>query len=339
MDDVAERVGTGWPRLEVSASGTPLEVVLTVDARQLNGFASGAVPAAMSVLRECDLVVVMVCDHATPAALADCADVVLSASPLPIPGVVVADLDAAVDTVVSAITRTPRSAVALTWHLRASVALPVVDGLVAESATFSLLQGNPEYRAWLATRPSPRPVDGGPRVAVDRVADELRITLTRPQRRNALDRQMRAELVEALQVAVLDPSVRVTLSGTGPVFCAGGDLDEFGSTPDATTSHVVRFVHNVGRELARVAPRATAMVHGACVGAGVEIAAFSGRVVAEPGTTFRLPEVGMGLIPGAGGTVSIRARIGRQRFAWLALTGSTIDTGVALRWGLVDDVR
>jgi enoyl-CoA hydratase/carnithine racemase len=49
-----------------------------------------------------------------------------------------------------------------------------------------------------------------------------------------------------------------------------------------------------------------------------------------------LPEVGMGLIPGAGGTVSIPRRIGRHRTAWLALTGNTIDAGTALAWGLAD---
>ena len=53
------------------------------------------------------------------------------------------------------------------------------------------------------------------------------------------------------------------------------------------------------------------VVHGACVGAGVELAAFADRVIARPSTRFRLPEVGMGLIPGAGGAVSIPRRIGR----------------------------
>jgi enoyl-CoA hydratase/carnithine racemase len=80
------------------------------------------------------------------------------------------------------------------------------------------------------------------------------------------------------------------------------------------------------------------IVHGACVGAGVELPAFAGRVVARPDARFRLPEVAMGLVPGAGGTVSIPRRIGRQATALLALTGDTIDAPTALALGLVDEI-
>jgi enoyl-CoA hydratase/carnithine racemase len=61
-------------------------------------------------------------------------------------------------------------------------------------------------------------------------------------------------------------------------------------------------------------------------------------VVARDDTTIALPEVGLGLIPGAGGTVSIPRRIGRHHTAWLALTRRPIDAHTALRWGLVDEV-
>jgi enoyl-CoA hydratase/carnithine racemase len=61
--------------------------------------------------------------------------------------------------------------------------------------------------------------------------------------------------------------------------------------------------------------------------------------VAAPGAFFQLPEVGFGLVPGAGGTVSLPRRIGRQRTAWLALTGRRLDAEVAREWGLVDEVR
>ena len=59
-------------------------------------------------------------------------------------------------------------------------------------------------------------------------------------------------------------------------------------------------------------------------------------MVADPDTTMSLPEVRLGLIPGAGGTASLPRRIGRQRTAWLALTGRSIDAATALEWGLVD---
>jgi enoyl-CoA hydratase/carnithine racemase len=70
----------------------------------------------------------------------------------------------------------------------------------------------------------------------------------------------------------------------------------------------------------------------------VELAAFAGRMTADPATTFGLPEVGMGLVPGSGGTVSVARRIGRARTAWLALTGSVVDAPTALAWGLVDEI-
>jgi enoyl-CoA hydratase/carnithine racemase len=62
-------------------------------------------------------------------------------------------------------------------------------------------------------------------------------------------------------------------------------------------------------------------------------------VVVEGDAWFELPEVGMGLVPGAGGTVSLPRRIGRQRTAWLALSGARLDADTALAWGLVDEIR
>ena len=79
-------------------------------------------------------------------------------------------------------------------------------------------------------------------------------------------------------------------------------------------------------------------VHGSTLGGGIEMAAFADRIVADPGSTFGLPEVAIGLIPGAGGTVSLPRRIGRQRTAALGISGRSIDAATALEWGLVDEV-
>ena len=68
------------------------------------------------------------------------------------------------------------------------------------------------------------------------------------------------------------------------------------------------------------------------------MAAFARHVVADPATRIALPEIALGLIPGAGGTVSLTRRCGRQRTAALALTGREIDAQTALAWGLVDEV-
>jgi enoyl-CoA hydratase len=95
---------------------------------------------------------------------------------------------------------------------------------------------------------------------------------------------------------------------------------------------------SVGLTLARCADRVEVHVHGSCIGAGIEIPAFSHRVVAKRDASFSLPEVGFGLIPGAGGTASLPRRIGRHRTAYAALSGEKIDALRAHEWGLVDQL-
>jgi enoyl-CoA hydratase/carnithine racemase len=151
---------------------------------------------------------------------------------------------------------------------------------------------------------------------------------------------MREEWLEALAVAGLDHTVsEVHLVGEGPAFCSGGDLDEFGTFPDPATAHLVRLGRSVAAALDALGDRVVAHLHGACMGSGIELPAFAGTVLAAPGTVIALPEVGLGLVPGAGGTVSLPRRIGRHRAALLALTQRTIDAHTALRWGLVDGLE
>jgi enoyl-CoA hydratase/carnithine racemase len=93
------------------------------------------------------------------------------------------------------------------------------------------------------------------------------------------------------------------------------------------------------RLMASLASRTEVRLHGACMGAGIELPAFAGRVVADPNAVIALPELSLGLIPGAGGTTSLPRRIGRQRTALLALSGMHLDARTALTWGLVDRVE
>ena len=237
-------------------------------------------------------------------------------------------------------TSNPHAGAALVELLRISDQLDVDDGLVAESWVYGLLQSGPEHRRWLdeTERPAPKP-DDGPPVRLERAGDVLTITLDRPQARNAYSAALRHALLDALAVAEADPALQVELRGAGPAFCAGGDLAEFGTVSDPVTAHAIRCAANAGAVLARIAPRVTAYVHGAAVGAGTELAAFAGRVVATSDARFRLPEVAMGLVPGAGGTVSVPRRIGRDRALQFALSGEWIDAPTALAWGLVDEIR
>ncbi len=232
----------------------------------------------------------------------------------------------------------PRSVLVLGALLRQTAQLPPAEGLAAEASAYSTLLAGPEFARWLAGRGPARASrpDDGPRVDVRREGDLLDVRLVRVVRRNAFDAAMRVALSDALAVALADTTVRVRLTGDGPVFSAGGDLDEFGSAADPATAWVVRVGDSPALALARLSDRVEALVHGACVGAGVELPAFAGRVVADPAATFRLPEVAMGLLPGAGGTVSLTRRIGRWRTLWLALSGEAVDATTAQEWGLVD---
>ena len=150
-------------------------------------------------------------------------------------------------------------------------------------------------------------------------------------------RSWRDALCDALAFAADHPDrPPVELSGAGAAFSAGGDLDEFGQAGDVGLSHLIRSLRSPAALTHRLGDRITARLHGACVGAGIEVPAAAARVTAAPGAFFRLPEVSMALIPGAGGTASIPRRIGRHRAAWMAICGPDIDLRTALAWGLVD---
>ncbi len=247
--------------------------------------------------------------------------------------------DAAIGQVLVTLDAAPVASRAFVLHMRSVPHLSVADGLAAESAVYSALQAGPEFAAWRAARPPRRRGDEGEPVTLVRDGGCLEITLDRPHVRNALNTAMRDALVDAFALPVLDPSItEVHLRGAGASFCAGGDLDEFGSFPDPATAHLIRLRQSVGRAIDAVADRVTAHLHGACAGSGIELPAFAGRVIAAPSTTISLPELSLGLIPGAGGTVSLPRRIGRHRTTRLALSGERLDAATALEWGLVDAI-
>jgi hypothetical protein len=233
----------------------------------------------------------------------------------------------------------PNAATALAQVLRASEGQATEAALLLESTAYATLQAGPEFAAWLAGRGRRvRPGEPDPPVLVDDDGARVRLTLNRPRLHNAYSAAMRDALVEALRALVAGDERPVLLVGAGPSFCAGGDPAEFGSVDDPATAHLIRTTANAAPWMDRLADRLTVRVHGAAVGAGVELAAFAHRVEATDDATFCLPEVSMGLIPGAGGTFSVPRRIGRQRTLAWCLEGATIDAATALAWGLVDQV-
>jgi len=236
----------------------------------------------------------------------------------------------------------PLAAMVLVQLLRITETMPLADGLIAESLAYSTLQAGPEFRRWLTANP-PQVItasDEGAAVLMQRDDATLKLQLNRPHQRNAMSVEMRDALMEALQLVLADDSItKVQLSGRGKCFSTGGELREFGTAPDPATAHRVRSLALPGRLLARCAARVEVRVHGACIGSGIEFPAFAARLIAAPDAWFQLPELQFGLIPGAGGCISIARRIGRQRTAWLALSGQRIKAQTALDWGLVDAIE
>jgi enoyl-CoA hydratase/carnithine racemase len=269
----------------------------------------------------------------------DCA-LAAGAGPAPIWAVPVADVDAAADVIAERVTRSPGAAGVLRDVLRVTSAASVTGGLVAESLAYSMLLAGPEFARWRAARPRREIPPASEPVRVKRTGDRLDVTLNRPDRRNAFGREVRDAVIEALDLALLDRSIeQVHLHGAGPSFCSGGDLDEFGTAPDVVTAHHIRIERSVAARIDALRDRCFVHLHGACVGAGIELPSFAGYVGARPDTVIQLPELELGLIPGAGGTVGITRRIGRWRSAYLALSGAKLDAATALEWGLIDEIE
>lgn len=241
--------------------------------------------------------------------------------------------------VVQHIARAPLAAMTLVQVLRAGIGMPAEQALLLESMAYGMLQAGAEFKAWLGKRGPvlAAPIEDGPALLLERRGDVLALRLNRPLNRNAISVEIRDALVEAFQMAQLDDSIQLLeLSGTGACFSVGGDLREFGTAPDNVMAHAVRSLRMPAHELLPIAARVQADLHGAVIGSGIEMAAFAGHVRARRDAFFQLPEIKFGLIPGAGGTVSVTRRIGRQRMAYLVLSARRISADTALAWGLVD---
>ena len=232
----------------------------------------------------------------------------------------------------------PEAAASLTALLDRIADIPLADAIEQESLAYGALQTGDEHQRWLETR-SVAESPGAGRVIMERIGDWLDIVIDRPEARNAIDRGMRDGLFEAFTVASLDSDIeRVTLRSVGPAFCVGADLAEFGTTRDPEEAHRIRMATLPALAMIDCADLVEVHVQGACIGAGLELAAFARRITASPKAWFQLPELRMGLIPGFGGCVSVQRRIGRERALLMMLSGRRISARTALWWGLIDAI-
>lgn len=156
---------------------------------------------------------------------------------------------------------------------------------------------------------------------------------------NALDAAMRAELAARLQEFEQDDTIRaIVLRGDGPrAFCSGFDLKELSENLGSKDRSLAQLTNDaiLYDRLAKCQKPTVAAVEGAAIGGGLELAACCDFIVASDRARFALPEIRLGAIPAAGGTVRITRMIGETRARQLILLGDAIDAATALEWGLV----
>ncbi len=166
------------------------------------------------------------------------------------------------------------------------------------------------------------------------------VTLNRPKALNAFNVRMRDELYQVLEAVRDDPDVRVTVfRGAGDkAFCAGADLSEFLSASSPVIARQVRFERDVWGLFLSITKPFIAALHGYVLGSGIEIALCCDIRLASEDAQFGLPEVGLGIIPAAGGTQTLPRTIGRAGAMEMLLTGRRITAEEAFRLKLVNRV-
>lgn len=177
------------------------------------------------------------------------------------------------------------------------------------------------------------------RIAVERVGAVARVTIDDPERRNTLTETMRTELADAMAALDADAAVRaIVLTGAGDrAFAAGGDVAELGRRTLDEQRRVMEH-GSVFAAVARVRAPVVAAIEGVCLGGGLELALACDVRVAGGGARLGQPEVGLGLIPGGGGTQMLPRIVGMGHALHLVLTGRVVDAAEAYRIGLVHEV-
>jgi enoyl-CoA hydratase len=166
------------------------------------------------------------------------------------------------------------------------------------------------------------------------------VTLNRPKVMNIHNMAMRDDMVEVLNAIMIDEEIRVVVfKGAGDrAFCAGADLSEFLTAPPPTAAREVRFDTDLWGLFLKVPHPLVAAVHGYVLGSGIEIALCCDLVIAAEDAQFGLPEVGLGIIPAAGGTQTVPRAVGRGRALEMLLTNRWVNASEALQIGLVNKV-
>ncbi len=161
-----------------------------------------------------------------------------------------------------------------------------------------------------------------------------RITLNRPERRNALSVELMEALTEALRTAA---GRVVVIAGAGPAFSAGHDLGEVLEADRAEAEHVFGVCTTLMTTVQSIDQPVIARVHGVATAAGCQLVASCDLAIVESGARFATPGVRIGLFCSTP-MVPLARSVGPKRALQMLFTGDMVDAGTALDWGLVNDV-
>jgi enoyl-CoA hydratase len=166
------------------------------------------------------------------------------------------------------------------------------------------------------------------------------VTVNRPDKLNALNAAVLADLAEAARQIATDNAIRgVVLTGAGPkAFVAGADITEIAEMDAARAGEFGERGSRVFRDWELLHKPVVGAINGFALGGGCELAMACHMRLAAPNARFGQPEIKLGIIPGYGGTVRLPRLVGRGRALELLLTGGMIDAEEAARIGLVNRV-
>ncbi|KRF19424.1 hypothetical protein ASG90_20640 [Nocardioides sp. Soil797] len=165
------------------------------------------------------------------------------------------------------------------------------------------------------------------------------LILDRPEALNALSVELMAQLTVALQESDTDPEVRaIVLTGSDRAFCAGADISQIESIDAGDVVARDGFAREPFGTLTTLRTPVIAAVRGLALGGGCEIALACDLVVAGASARFGVPEVSLGVLPGAGGTQRLVHAVGKAKAMKMLLTGDTVSADEACSSGLVAEV-
>jgi enoyl-CoA hydratase/carnithine racemase len=164
------------------------------------------------------------------------------------------------------------------------------------------------------------------------------LTLSRPEKLNALSAALEGELKAALDAEPVSSAAAVLVAGAGRAFCAGADVTEFRDRDPASILAYYRTTGDVYERVAALPMPTIAAIHGYCLGGGLELALACDFRVVEETASLGFPEVALGIVPSSGGLHRLVRLVGPARAKELMLVRERFSAGEARDWGLATDV-